>query len=280
MPLLRFADGLDALPLPANEAQAALGLERWLDALAETAETDGRIGRAAGDSNAARRLLKSLFGSSPFLTEAVIAEPAFTLRLLNAGPDDSLEHALAELDAAGQNKTTPLSTALRVAKRRVALTVAVADVASAWSLAKVTDTLSAFADKALSACAGHLLLEAEKAGAFRLRYPETPERDSGLIILGMGKLGARELNYSSDIDLIVLYDTDRIRTDNPDGLQNHFVRLARNLVRLMQERTADGYVFRTDLRLRPDPVGSASLAELFSQPRYAGARLLEWRLSW
>ncbi len=259
MPLLRFADGLDALPLPASEAQAALGLERWRDALAETAETDPGLDRAAGESKTVLRLLEALFGSSPFLTEAAIVDPAFTLRLLNDGPDDALTYALAAIDAAGEMQSATLSTALRIAKRRVALTVAVADIANAWPLAKVTDTLSAFADNALSASAGHLLSEAAKAGAFHLKHPETPERDSGLIVLGMGKLGARELNYSSDIDLIVLYDTDRIQTDNPDNLQSHFVRLARNLVRLMQERTVDGYVFRMDLRLRPDP-GATPLA--------------------
>ena len=70
----------------------------------------------------------------------------------------------------------------------------------------------------------------------------------------MGKLGAGELNYSSDVDLIVLYDPECMRRrPAATSRQNRFVRLARDLVRLMEERTADGYVFRTDLRLRPDP---------------------------
>src|SRR3546814_19738721 len=72
----------------------------------------------------------------------------------------------------------------------------------------------------------------------------------------MGKLGAHELNYSSDVDLILLYDDERVRTTKPDRLNQTFVRVARNLVRLMSERTADGYVFRTDLRLRPDPAST------------------------
>lgn len=75
----------------------------------------------------------------------------------------------------------------------------------------------------------------------------------------MGKLGGRELNYSSDIDLILLFDPDVIDTDEPMELQNSFIRLARGLVSLLDERTEDGYVFRTDLRLRPDP-GSTPLA--------------------
>ena len=75
----------------------------------------------------------------------------------------------------------------------------------------------------------------------------------------MGKLGARELNYSSDIDLIVLYDRDKVDYRGRRTLQDCFVRLARDLVRMLQDLTEDGYVFRTDLRLRPDP-GSTPLA--------------------
>ena len=83
--------------------------------------------------------------------------------------------------------------------------------------------------------------------------PSDPEHESGLIVLGMGKLGGAELNYSSDIDLVLFYDGARARVLARDGVQPFFSRLARDLVRLLEERTGDGYVFRTDLRLRPDP---------------------------
>ena len=79
---------------------------------------------------------------------------------------------------------------------------------------------------------------------------------AGLFVaLGMGKLGAGELNYSSDIDLILLHDPDAgvYHGDAPTGF---YTRLARNLVTLMEARDADGYVFRTDLRLRPDPAAT------------------------
>ncbi len=80
-----------------------------------------------------------------------------------------------------------------------------------------------------------------------------PARGSGFIVLGVGKLGAGELNYSSDIDLILLFDAEKTRYRGPRDLQFFYTRLAHELVRMMEERTADGYVFRTDLRLRPDP---------------------------
>ncbi|MEI9900797.1 MAG: bifunctional [glutamine synthetase] adenylyltransferase/[glutamine synthetase]-adenylyl-L-tyrosine phosphorylase [Hyphomicrobium sp.] len=82
---------------------------------------------------------------------------------------------------------------------------------------------------------------------------------AGYIVLAMGKYGAGELNYSSDIDLIVFYDRDRIRTAPGVEPQAFFVRLTRDLVQMMEERTGEGYVFRTDLRLRPD-AGATQLA--------------------
>ena len=131
--------------------------------------------------------------------------------------------------------------------------MALADIAGLWPLSTITRTLSEFCDTALDRTVGLLLRQTAKSGAVRLRTPETPTRDSGLFVLGMGKLGAHELNYSSDIDLIVLYDDERVVTDAPDELQRAFVRLTRAFVKTIEERTAEGYVFRTDLRLRPDP---------------------------
>src|SRR6185312_12087190 len=138
---------------------------------------------------------------------------------------------------------------LRIARRRVALIVGIADIAGAWSLDRQMAALTLFAETAIDAAIGHLLH----------RLPGTPfaadaePGASGLIVLGMGKLGGGELNYSSDIDLILLYDPARAPSVMRDVLHGFFNRLARELVRILDERTGDGYVFRTDLRLRPDP---------------------------
>ncbi len=145
---------------------------------------------------------------------------------------------------------------LRLAKRRVSLSVAVCDLAGAWSLERQTEALSRFAEAAIGAALRHLLRRAAKEGALALAAAEEPERDSGLIVLGMGKLGGRELNYSSDIDLVILYDAARTRVAARAGPASLFARLARDLVRILEERTGDGYVFRTDLRLRPDPAAT------------------------
>ena len=95
---------------------------------------------------------------------------------------------------------------LRIAKRRVALLAAVAELAGSWSLEQQMSALSRFAEAAIGAAVRHLLHSAAANGSIAPIDPEDPEGGSGLIVLGMGKLGGRELNYSSDIDLILLYD--------------------------------------------------------------------------
>ena len=95
---------------------------------------------------------------------------------------------------------------MRRAKRIVALTTAVADIGGIWTLERVTATLSDLAEATLSLAVAHLLRAAHDAGELRLPDPDDPTRSGGFTVLGMGKLGARELNYSSDVDLVLLYD--------------------------------------------------------------------------
>ncbi len=207
------------------------------------------------------RFLDSLFGNSPFLSHAALREPELIKNMLEMGPDSAwLELLQASRGSlAEENDMACLMTGLRRLKRQAALLIAAADLAGHWPLEKVTEALSSLADLAADLACGHLLRQAHAAGEIVLPSQETPCRSSGLIIIGMGKWGARELNYSSDIDLIVIYDTDAIDYRGSAGISTFMVRLARNLVRLLDERTGDGYVFRTDLRLRPDP-GSTPLA--------------------
>src|SRR5262252_8938104 len=149
-----------------------------------------------------------------------------------------------------------IAAAMRRAQRIVALATAIADIGGVWPLERVTTVLSDLAEAALSLAMAHLLRVAHDAGELRLPDPSDPAHGGGFTVLGMGKLGARELNYSSDVDLVLLYDpAATIYTEASEGhAQGGFTsRIARGLVSLMEARDADGYVFRTDLRLRPDP---------------------------
>jgi glutamate-ammonia-ligase adenylyltransferase len=256
-PLSPYSPGQNGLPPPepADAHLLALGFAAWDAALASaTGETADRA-RLWGASPAGRRLLAAVFGNSPFLARIAAEEWAFLTRLVETGPDtlfDELRTATTRPGDGGEN-TAELMRRLRIAKRRTALLAGVAELAGWWSLEQQMKALSAFAEAAITAAIRHLLQGAAAKGLLAPADPEAPEADSGLIVLGMGKLGGGELNYSSDIDLILLYDASRPAVRLGDAAQAFFTRLARDLVRILDERTGDGYVFRTDLRLRPDP---------------------------
>ncbi len=206
-------------------------------------------------------LLDALFGNSPYLTETALQNPVFVTDLWRLGPETILDDLSSELRAA-QNSARDgmlpeaIATTLRRLKRHVALAVAVADIAEVWPLEKITGALSDFASGCLDALTDSILLQLSRDA--RIDLGGNPEA-AALTVLGMGKLGAGELNYSSDIDLILLYDRDAPAIAGNDQMPRHFVRCARLLVQLLSETSADGYIFRTDLRLRPDP-GSTPLA--------------------
>ncbi|HEX3501203.1 MAG TPA: bifunctional [glutamine synthetase] adenylyltransferase/[glutamine synthetase]-adenylyl-L-tyrosine phosphorylase, partial [Stellaceae bacterium] len=249
-------------PAPADPAQAVRGLERWGEPDHHSPDLIA-FARALIEDPAGKALLESVFGNSPFLTQCCLREIGFLRSLLEQGPDaifaeliDALNRQCREAGGDVAMDTTSLMSALRVAKRRAALLIALADIAGKWPLGRVTTALSDLADATLAVAIRHLLGNAARAGAIALTEGGDVERDCGLIVLGMGKLGARELNYSSDIDLILLYDPERVRYRGRATIQQCFARLARDLVRILDERTADGYVFRTDLRLRPDPAST------------------------
>lgn len=196
-------------------------------------------------------LLNRVFGHSPFLGDSAVAEPAIVRAFVTDGADAALTLARRDLPdpaAAAAMAGPDAARHLRIVRRRVALAVALADISGAWSVARVLEAWSAFAGDLLQAAAFHLL---------------GPEADrSGFAIIALGKLGAEELNYSSDIDLAIFYDQSSPafpEAAREGRASRHFTRLSQRLVNLFQERTADGYLFRMDLRLRPDP-GSTPLA--------------------
>ncbi|HEX7967551.1 MAG TPA: bifunctional [glutamine synthetase] adenylyltransferase/[glutamine synthetase]-adenylyl-L-tyrosine phosphorylase, partial [Stellaceae bacterium] len=267
------------LPPPADATQARLGFLRWHEAAAETDDPAlAGFMRTLAEDATGNRLLASLFGNSPFLAQCCLGEPRLLMRLLQQGPDATF----AELGDRLNRHFSPaedraaLMRELRVAKRQAALLIAVADIAGWWPLERVTGALSAFAEAALDAAVRHLLAAAAAAGEIALADAAEPARDSGFIVLGMGKLGARELNYSSDVDLIVLYDAEKVCYTGRRSPAQFFTRLAQELTRLMAERTADGYVFRTDLRLRPDPASTPPAISLLAALTYYESAGQNW----
>jgi glutamate-ammonia-ligase adenylyltransferase len=246
------------LPGPADARRAALGFEGWHEALVAQVQPNSGTAPRWSATPAGERLLASIFGNSPFLSGVAIREQGFLTRVVEEGAELVFAETAAAVEIAEDfgEDTMALMRRLRIAKRRVALLAAVAELAGAWTLEQQMEALSRFAEAALGAAVRHLLRQAQRKGIAAPVNADDPERDSGLIVLGMGKLGGYELNYSSDIDLILLYDATRTQVGGRDGIQTFFVRLARELGRILDERTADGYVFRTDFRLRPDPAST------------------------
>ena len=240
----------DNLPRIGDPAAAERGLARW----SRLRDPLGGVvpSRHAVDAD---RLLGIIFGNSPHLSEALLADPDILRSLLVEGPDATFERLIERLRAEPCDRRSKVMATLRQDKRRLALLSALADIAGWWSLEQVTGALSRFADIAVQHALELTLREAMQRGEIEPGRGARLADEAGIVVLGMGKLGAFELNYSSDIDLIVLFEPDRLRYRGREGPMAFAVRLTRSLVYLLEHRTKDGYVFRTDLRLRPHPPG-------------------------
>jgi [glutamine synthetase] adenylyltransferase / [glutamine synthetase]-adenylyl-L-tyrosine phosphorylase len=246
-------DRLREAPIVHDRQQAA----RVLAELAERAQQDAALAPLAASMKLApvRDLLAGIFGASSFLTAVIERDPQRLLSALLAAPEahfDALCRAATDATAGAANMADAMRT-LRHFKTEVALLTALCDLGGVWPVMSVTRRLAQAADAAVTAAVRFLFHQALARGDWLSSEPD------GYIVLAMGKYGAFELNYSSDIDLIVFYDLARIKLRGGLEVQTFCVRLTRDLVRLLHERTGEGYVFRTDLRLRPDP-GSTPLA--------------------
>ncbi|MBB2196144.1 MAG: bifunctional [glutamine synthetase] adenylyltransferase/[glutamine synthetase]-adenylyl-L-tyrosine phosphorylase [Gluconacetobacter sp.] len=236
-----------AWPAPADPRGAGL-LREDLDELWQEHALDPDLLHAEGVA----AMLAAVGGNSPYLAGLIRRDAVPFARLLAEGPDAGMAAALDSMAAlTPRDSHATIAATLRAAKRQAALAIALADIGNLWTLEQVTLALSRLAEGALEAAVRHLLQTAHDTGQLILPDPTAPSRGSGFVVLAMGKLGARELNYSSDIDLIVLYDPDC--HPGHEDLRRIFIRMTSDLVSLMEARDADGYVFRTDLRLRPDP---------------------------
>ena len=244
------------LALPADEAAA----ER---AVVELAPLDTETAT----------LVRAVAGNSPFLAQALVRQPG-TLR---AAVERGAPAALSDINeamrrSAAETDGPAFMKASRAHRLAAATTIALADVAG-WHTGSVVAALSDFAEAAIEATVRHLLTDAIASGQLKAA--------DGFVVFAMGKLGGRELNYSSDVDLIVLWDQDVVALGSAASASDAFVPLTRRLVKLLAERTEDGYVFRTDLRLRPDPGSTAVAMSMVAAEAYYESVGQNWeRAAW
>ena len=169
--------------------------------------------------------LDTLLGAAPYLRE-LHARHAGWIEDALADPDAALARELAAVAAAGQSAEEPsIAAALRHAKGRVALLAAAAETGGQWSTATSTAALSDLADAALDAGLQFLLLKSAAKGDIK---PNITPATSGLLIFALGKHGGRELNYSSDIDIVAFFDRQADTLAEPDEATRIFSRIVHN----------------------------------------------------
>jgi [glutamine synthetase] adenylyltransferase / [glutamine synthetase]-adenylyl-L-tyrosine phosphorylase len=223
-------------------------------------------------------LIAGLADGSPYLWQLTRAEPQRLVALLESEPERRFDELLGET-ARRVDATDDEAEVMRLLRRmrsEAALLIALADIGVVWPVMEVTRRQTALADAALAAAVDYLLADAQGRGRIALAEAARPSQGSGLIVLAMGKMGSNELNYSSDIDLIVFYEADAARLAAGTEPGPFFVRLTRTLVKLLQQRTVDGYVFRTDLRLRPDPASTQIAISTAAALDYYESRGQNW----
>jgi [glutamine synthetase] adenylyltransferase / [glutamine synthetase]-adenylyl-L-tyrosine phosphorylase len=240
-------------PRLADPAVARARVDAWFATPAGAA-----LAGLLADFPVARAVIEGIADGSPYLWDLIESGRGRLSTLLQSDPDAHLATLLAATAhaVAAVTQDDEAMRLLRRMKTEAALLIALADIGGAWEVMRVTRALTDVADTAVGVAVRYLLAGAMRAGKRVPRDRAQPEAGSGYAVLAMGKMGAHELNYSSDIDLIVLYDPAAAGLAHGVEPGPLYIRVTRDLIRLLQQRTADGYVFRVDVRLRPDPAST------------------------
>jgi [glutamine synthetase] adenylyltransferase / [glutamine synthetase]-adenylyl-L-tyrosine phosphorylase len=260
----RFVDG----PHVSAPDKAEQRLADWLTDL--ESEQAAAIADLVARYPLAKTIILGVAEASPYLFDLVSADGARAIRLLECEPEAYLaqliENTCRVVSAASSE--ADVMQLLRRLKSEAALLIALCDIGGVWPVMRVTAALTELAVASVRAALGYVLRQEAARGRLSPPNPDRPEDDSGLIVLAMGKMGAGELNYSSDIDLIVFFDSSAPSLAPDIEPQPFFVRVTQALARLLQQRTGDGYVFRVDLRLRPDPASTQVAISIESALHY------------
>jgi glutamate-ammonia-ligase adenylyltransferase len=222
------------------------------------------------DAPAAAPLIAGTLAHAPFLAQIMRLSPETLIRALQGDPEARLDAVLtdAQTALAQASDVAEAMAPLRRMRREVALLVALADIGGVWGVEEVVAALARTADVAVRLAVDVALRQAGDLGRIRLSDPAKPGEGSGLVALALGKHGAGELNYSSDIDLVLFFDPDAAEAAGVAEPATFYARISRDLTKMLQERNADGYVFRVDLRLRPDPASTPPVVALPSAYLY------------
>ena len=239
------------IPLPAQERLVSLHAERF---------TEKNPGLALKVNEAPYKdLTTSIFGNSPYLSDIIIKNAEFYFSLLDDGFEDNFDKLIDDIAGQHFESEADIMRSLREQKQKASLLIAITEITKLWDIDTTTKKLSLFADHCTFKACEFMLKDAHEKQIIKLKDPEKPMTGSGLVVIALGKLGSNELNYSSDIDLAIYYEDDKLEYLGRKSLAQFYIEFAQGLTKILSERTRDGYVFRVDMRLRPDP-GSNPLA--------------------
>ncbi|MCT8329140.1 glutamine-synthetase adenylyltransferase [Albidovulum sediminis] len=239
----------------------------------DPARTEAPRARFAGLAPELRALLEGTAGCSPYLAGLMTREADWIEAALAGSPEDALDDALSLGEGQGSEA---LGSALRQAKARVALLAGLADLGGVWRLEEVTGALTRLADTAVARAMTALVADDIRRGRIPGAGPDDAATAAGLVSIAMGKTGAGELNYSSDIDLICLFDDTRFDAGDVQDARAAFIRIVRRMTAILSDLTPEGYVFRTDLRLRPDASVTPVCISMGAAEQYYEAQGRTW----
>ena len=259
---------LTKTPLVADTKRAKAQLADFVKRVRDESEAQALLGPLEGGP--LRDLLLGLADHSTFLWQLVVNDPARMARFAFSAPEEA-HRAIIESQSSlfrevrsGAMTHNEAVRAFRQNRNAHALLVALADIGGLWSTEEVIQALSDFADASVSGGVNLVLTETADLGRIILKDPDSPGEGSGFTVLALGKHGAGELNYSSDIDLVIFFDPETTALKEASEAATVYTRIAQQLAKLLQERTADGYVHRVDYRLRPDPGSTPTAMSLAS----------------
>ena len=219
---------------------------------------NAETGHLTSPNKSLDNIINSARNSAPYLSMLIDKWPDVTVALGTKSPETVFSDLLKHIQPLSLFE---LNITLRQVKQKVHLLAALCDLAGVWDWTQVCQYLSDFADRAMQMLITAIAQDMEFDGTQDNPVP-------GLFVLALGKYGACELNYSSDIDLIVFYDPERVKLPNPARAERTLIRFVRKLMRGFDEVSEHGYVFRTDLRLRPDPRATTVAVSTRTAERY------------
>ncbi len=217
-----------AAPRMPRPAKLAAARARLADLLAGAPDDFSAALRALPDKPKIESLLLGLADQSPFLWGLIRRDPGRLARILAKPPDAALDEVLLRLSDCGvETSEAQAMSLLRRARQETALIIALADLSGQFDVVATTRALSRAADCFVAAALRAALRKLALAGAGR------PEQGCGLVVLALGKHGAMELNYSSDVDLVVFYDARSPVLAAGEGPKANALRLTQLLVKLL-----------------------------------------------